>query len=100
MYAYASGNWLVKKGKEAEFVRMWHDWLEWARDNAEGFKWAKLTRSVDDPRRFVSFSEWESEKARADWREHKRFQDGLESLRAITDEFVGGNYNEEISIQV
>ena len=98
MDAYASGNWLVKQGKEAEFVRTWRDWLQWTRDNADGFKWAKLMRSADDSRRFVSVSQWESEKARTDWKSHSEFQQKFANARALTDEFMGGDYNEEVAI--
>jgi heme-degrading monooxygenase HmoA len=98
MDAYASGNWLVKQGKDAEFVRAWRDWLEWTKDNAEGFKWAKLMRFTDDPRRFVSISQWESDKARASWKSHNEFQQRFADVRALTDEFIGGDYNEAVAI--
>lgn len=34
---FVSGNWHVAKGNEAEFVRMWTDFLEWSRDSSPGF---------------------------------------------------------------
>jgi heme-degrading monooxygenase HmoA len=99
MKAYASGNWLIKQGKEAEFVQKWRNWLEWSRDHAHGLKSAKLMRSADDPRRFVSMSKWESEQARADWKTSDEFKKMFAELRGLTDEFVGGDYNTEVTIK-
>lgn len=99
MDAYASGNWLVKQGKETEFIATWRAWLEWSRVHAQGLRWAKLMRSADDPRRFVSISAWENEKARADWKTSDEFKKMFADVRALTDEFVGGDYNELVAIQ-
>ena len=98
MEAYASGNWLVKAGKEADFIRKWEEWLQWSRDHVDGFRWAKLMRSGSDPRRFVSISEWESEKARGDWMGRAEFQEMLQGVRALTDEFMGGDYKLEAAV--
>lgn len=99
MYAYTSGNWLAKQGKEAEFIRQWRDWMEWNRDHADGFQWAKLMRSADDPRRFVSIAQWGSERERADWMSRSQFQPMFDGVKALTDEFMGGGYNEEVAVQ-
>jgi heme-degrading monooxygenase HmoA len=92
MDVYASGNWLVKEGKEEDFVRAWRSWFEWSRDHAPGLRGAILIRSMDDPRRFVSMSTWESEKARADWMATDEFRTSFAGAKALTDEFVGGQY--------
>jgi heme-degrading monooxygenase HmoA len=98
MDVYSSGNWLVKQGEEGEFVRRWRDFLEYARDNAQGFKSATLMRFADEPRRFVSVGVWESEKARADWKTLAEFSQKLGAARSLCDEFVGGDYNVEVVI--
>jgi heme-degrading monooxygenase HmoA len=97
MEVYASGNWLVKEGKEEEFIRAWRSWFEGFRDHTPGMKWARLIRSVDDPRRFVSISIWESEKARDDWMATAEFPASLARIQALTDEFVGGRYLEVVA---
>jgi heme-degrading monooxygenase HmoA len=94
MEVYASGNWLVKEGKEEDFIRAWRSWFEGLRDHTPGMKWARLIRSADDPRRFVSMSIWESEKAREDWMASDEFPTSFEGMKALTDEFVGGRYVE------
>jgi heme-degrading monooxygenase HmoA len=99
MKAYASGNWVVKEGKEAEFIKQWGAWLESSRDHDRGLEWAKLLRSADDPHRFVSLSQWESEQARKDWMATDRFRTTLAGLRTLTDEFVGGSYEEAVAVQ-
>ena len=79
-------------------MRRWRDWLEWTRDNASGFKSATLMRFADDPRRFVSLGRWDSEKARADWKNLAEFPQKFDALRAMCDEFVGGDYNLEAAV--
>lgn len=80
-------------------MRDWRKWLEWTRDNVAGFKWATLVRSTEDPRRLVSLSEWESEKALADWKTYDEFTKDFQGVRTLTDEFIGGDYNEEVAIE-
>jgi len=55
---YASGNWTVKAGNEDEFVARWIAFLSESTKTAEGFGTARLLRDSDDPRHFLSFSEW------------------------------------------
>jgi heme-degrading monooxygenase HmoA len=98
MEAYASGNWVVKQGKENEFIQKWRAWLEWSRDNGEGLKWAKLMRSADDPKHFVSVSAWESEEARAGWMKTEAFQKSRATLRDLTDDFAGGSYDVVVAV--
>ena len=98
MDVYSSGNWLVKQGEDAEFIRRWRAFLEWTRDNAPGFKSARLMRFANDPRRFVSFALWENEKARTDWKTYPEFSQKLDAARSVCDEFVGGDYTVEAVI--
>lgn len=98
MDVYASGNWLVKQGEDTEFVRRWRDWLEWTRDNAQGFKSATLMRLEDDPLRFVSVGLWENEEARDTWKTLPEFAQKFQAVRSLCDEFIGGDYNVEVVV--
>jgi heme-degrading monooxygenase HmoA len=57
---YASGDWMVKPGREDDFVAAWRDLAEWSMENLAGGAWAKLLRDREDPRRFVSLGPWDS----------------------------------------
>ena len=99
MDAYASGQWKTRAGQDREFVRTWREWFEWNQQNVEGLKWAKLLRSADDARRFVSISAWESETARTGWMAHEGFRQWYDRVSGFCDEAMGGNFIEEVAIQ-
>jgi heme-degrading monooxygenase HmoA len=88
---WASGQWLVQEGKESEFIELWTAWLTWTSENVPGFRSAKLLRSEDDPRRYVSMSDWDDEASRTKWKASPEFQEKFESVKALCDEFTGGD---------
>ena len=92
MEHYASGNWSVSEGKEDEFIAGWREWLEWSRDNAPGLIFARLVRDDRNPRHFLSWSQWEDPTLRAAWWQKPGFDERLSALRALCDDFQGGNY--------
>jgi heme-degrading monooxygenase HmoA len=96
--SFASGNWLVREGLEDEFVSRWTDFLEWTRDNAEGFREASLLRSVQEPRRFVSFSEWDDDDAQAGWRSLPGFLDKLGACLDVCDDSETGRARRVVSV--
>lgn len=75
--------WIVKPGREEEFIRRWSDFEEWSA--AEGLSaHAKLLRDVGEPSRLISFGPWETLAAIRRWRLLPGFQEHLGGL-------VGGN---------
>jgi heme-degrading monooxygenase HmoA len=93
---YASGNWLVKQGSEDAFIATWQDWLSASSSGVAGFGSARLLRSTEDPRRFVSFSEWDHAAARDAWKQSPSFAAGFAACRGLCDEFVGGDFTEVV----
>ena len=91
---YASGSWRVKEGGEDEFVSRWQDWLGRSTADASGFGSAHLLRDADDPRHFLSFSDWEDEESRERWMQSAEFADGLARVRELCDDFVGTQYTQ------
>jgi heme-degrading monooxygenase HmoA len=78
---YASGNWTVKAGSEDEFVARWIEFLSESTKTAEGFRTARLLRDSDDPRHFLSFSEWADAGARDAMEVESRVREGAGRLQ-------------------
>jgi heme-degrading monooxygenase HmoA len=96
--SFASGSWHVSEGKEDAFVTRWLEFIEWTRDNADGFRGANLLRSVKDPRRFVSVAHWDDEAAQARWRSTPGFLDKLGACRELCDDAQTGRFRRVASV--
>ena len=95
---YASGNWMVKAGSEDEFIARWQGWLSQSTKAIEGFGSARLLRDAEDPRHFLSYSNWASGAARDAWKSSPAFAAGLASCRELCDDFRGADYSETASV--
>jgi heme-degrading monooxygenase HmoA len=85
---FTHGDWLVKPGKEGEFVDGWNEIAEWTARRVRGSGWARLLQDSSDPRRFVSFGPWESLEAIEAWRSSEGFRTRVTRLRELLDDFV------------
>jgi heme-degrading monooxygenase HmoA len=95
---YASGNWHVKEGSEDEFIQRWRAFLTESTRTAEGFGSARLLRDSDDPRRFLSFSDWADARSREAWKATSEFEKGLAACRELCVDFVGSDCSETASV--
>jgi heme-degrading monooxygenase HmoA len=95
---YASGNWRVKEGSEEEFMARWRAWLSASASAVRGFGSARLLRDTDDPRHFVSFSDWEDPGSRNDWKASPEFAKGIAACRELCEEFPGSDLSEVASV--
>ncbi len=59
---------------------------------------AHLLRSNDDPRRFISYSEWSDARARDAWKQSEGCAAGFAACRAFCDDFQGGDFTEVVHI--
>jgi heme-degrading monooxygenase HmoA len=89
---WASGRWQVKDGKADEFIQRWSEWLRLSSQGISGFRSARLLRAEDDPQRFTSVSNWDDEASRDAWAKSPAYGEGIESVKALCDEFMGGNF--------
>jgi heme-degrading monooxygenase HmoA len=89
---WASGRWQVKEGKAGEFIERWGDWISRTSHNIPGFRSARLLRAEGDPQRFTSVSDWDDGASRKAWQASPGYQEGLESVKELCDEFLGDNY--------
>jgi heme-degrading monooxygenase HmoA len=83
---YTLTSWVVKRGREAEFVERWSEWAEWSHREGLAAR-AMLLRDADDPERFVSFGPWESMQAVRNWRALAGYQGRVAKLREVVDHF-------------
>jgi quinol monooxygenase YgiN len=90
---YASGNWIVGRGREKEFIERWTEFLVWTRASSAGLRSAHLIRDLEDPRHFISFADWESGEAMQSWRSLPDFARMLGTCRALCDDFRGSSYS-------
>ena len=95
---YASGNWVVQRGQETEFVNRWTAFLEWSRAAVRGLSSAQLIQDSEEPRHFVSFASWESSEAMSAWRSMPEFATKLGACRELCDDFRGSSYTVAASV--
>jgi heme-degrading monooxygenase HmoA len=84
---YTSGDWLVKPGREEEFIEAWHELAEWtAAEIAPGAR-AMLLHDRDEPALFRSFGPWDSDPQVAAWRQSEGFAARIGRIRELLDRF-------------
>jgi heme-degrading monooxygenase HmoA len=94
MGRFTSGNWVVVPGKESEFQQRWTEFLEWTKESAKGFHWARLLQDSGNPLHHVSLGEWESTADVAAWKASKEFQKMLDQTRSLCKDFSAVEYEE------
>lgn len=80
--------WVVRSGREEEFVRRWRDLAEWTAANVPGAGTVRLLQDMDHPGRFISVAPWESTEALASWRSLLGYQERLGRLRELLETFT------------
>jgi heme-degrading monooxygenase HmoA len=82
---YASGVWVVKKGHEEEFARIWQATADGAALDYPGVTF-RLLRDVENPRRFVAFSgAWRNAEQIAAARAKPAFQEAMGRAQGIVE---------------
>lgn len=97
MSVYTLGIWLVKPGRENDFVQAWRDL---ARKTQEDFPDAKavLMHDRDVPNRFISTGPWESLEQIEVWRASATFTQGYETMREMLEHFEPHTLDEAATI--
>jgi heme-degrading monooxygenase HmoA len=85
---YNSVTWLVKPGKEDDFVACWQELADWTLETCPGARSLRLLRDSVTPRKYISLSEWDDHEALLDWRRHEEFQRQFGRCRACCEELV------------
>lgn len=87
---YTFGRWVVKEGKQEEFVKAWvglGDYF-YALEQAPGR--GTLVQSANDPRLYYSFGTWPSEEAVAAMRANPQSKEELDKIIKLCDEAEPG----------
>lgn len=86
MSVYTLGIWLVKPGRENDFVQAWRDM---ARKTKEDFPQAQavLMHDQDVPNRFISTGPWGSLEEIEQWRASSAYTDGVGAVREMIEHF-------------
>jgi heme-degrading monooxygenase HmoA len=83
---YTHTTWVVKAEREAEFIELWSEWIDWS--HRQGFKAsAMLLRDAEDSRTFISFGPWESSSAIRNWRALPGYHERLARLGRLVERF-------------
>jgi heme-degrading monooxygenase HmoA len=84
---YTHGRWVVKPGKEHEFVEAWRAMADWAMLEVPGALGATLLRDHEQPNVFISFGPWHNREAAAEFRAAPGFREHFMTLEKLIDNF-------------
>ena len=87
---YSSGNWRVREGSDAEFVKRWTEFAGAAKNTSGRFV---LIRETNDPRHYVSIGMWQSPDDIKKWMSSPGFQDMYDGIGSLCDEYHGGAFS-------
>ncbi len=85
---YTYGVWIVKPGREDDFVAAWREMAEWGAMNAPGAGVARLLQDEDQPMRFISIGPWDDKDALAASRSQLGFQERVAKLREMLETYT------------
>ena len=88
---YTFGVWIVKPGREDDFVAGWREMAEWTAANAPGAGIGRLLQDEDQPSRFISIGPWDDKESIAVWRSQLGFQERVGKLRDMLETFTPAN---------
>ena len=83
---YTSGTWAPSPGSEDAFVAAWRQFAAWA-SRMPGAGRLHLVRDRREPRRFVSFGDWDSIDQVRSWKASPEFRDRMAQVLQHVDEF-------------
>jgi heme-degrading monooxygenase HmoA len=96
---YTLGIWLVKAGKEDDFIQAWSAFAEWTKSSFGGARSVILLRDRSEPRRFVSVGPWRSDKDVEEWRASEGFRTRVEQLKPMLERFEPGSYTPVVNLE-
>lgn len=81
---YTSAQWVVKAGKEQEFIDAWQAYVA---ESAKkfGVTGARMLQDEQISKRFVSFGRWQSAEKIAEWRASSDFKNFMAKANELCD---------------
>jgi quinol monooxygenase YgiN len=87
---YTSGKWTALPGREEGFVASRSELAEWTSAEVPGSNWGTLLQDHEKPNVFLSFGPWDTAEAIAAWRASPGFQERVDRIRALPEDFEPG----------
>ena len=85
---YNFGVWIVRPGRETDFVAGWRELAEWTAANVPGAGIGRLFQDENQPHRFISVGAWDDKDALAGWRSRLGYQERVGKLREMLETFT------------
>lgn len=79
------GAWVIKGGRESEFISAWTDLAHWTQEQGKGVGEVRLVQDLEDPRRFYAIWEWGTEDDVSKWRASTRYKEFIMRMRAFCE---------------
>jgi len=96
---FTVGHWTVKPGKEAAFLKRWHEFARWTMDHQAGAKWVYMVRDLTQANKFLSFGPFESAEMVEAWRKTPEFKAAFVEFKDLCDEIRPGTMREVAHLQ-
>ena len=90
---YTLGIWIIKPGKETEFISKWTSFAQWMNKNTSGTGKGSLLQDAKNPLRFISFGPWKSESDIQAWRDSNEFKNFVAGVMPVCDDFQPNTLN-------
>jgi hypothetical protein len=85
VYTYA--DWLIREGREDEFVRIWTEFVDWSAGETDAALGGLLLQDSSDARRFISIGPWRSSEEAYEWFRRPDLEQRSLALREVADRF-------------
>lgn len=85
---FTVGIWLVKPGKENDFIDAWGDFAKEIFNRNMGAGEVYLLQDIQQPRRFISSGPWDSIQKIDEWRQLPEFKEFFAKAKEICDEIT------------
>jgi heme-degrading monooxygenase HmoA len=85
VYTYA--DWLIREGREDEFVRIWTEFVDWSSGETVAALGGMLLQDAAEPRRFISIGPWATAEAAYDWFRRPDLEERANTLREVAERF-------------
>jgi heme-degrading monooxygenase HmoA len=85
LYTYA--DWLIREGREDEFVAAWAEFVDWSATDTDAALGGMLLQDSSDSRRFISIGPWSTAEAAYEWFRKPELEARSEQLRALSERF-------------
>jgi quinol monooxygenase YgiN len=85
---FSLGIWLIKSGKENEFIDLFQKFADWVFSQNLGAIEVYLLQDVQEPRRFITCGPWETIQKMDEWRKLQEFKEFFADAKEISDEIT------------